>query len=118
MYILCIFYGPKRKEKTHRPICIVGAQLKIIPLLRCWLQSVSWSECREVPVQDCKPKEVHIPTQELLHRKKCLLPGSGAESAAAGGLEEPLPTYGDDSPIPVPAGTNPAFGTLQHRPRL
>ena len=30
--------------------------------------------CREVPVTNCKPKLVHVPTQEKLHRKKCLLP--------------------------------------------
>jgi hypothetical protein len=29
---------------------------------------------REVPVSNCSPKSVHVPTQELLHRKKCLLP--------------------------------------------
>jgi hypothetical protein len=33
--------------------------------------------CREVPVSNCQPKKVHVPTQELLHRKKCLLPDDG-----------------------------------------
>ena len=29
-------------------------------------------------MKDCKAKKVHVPTQELLHRKKCLLPDDGA----------------------------------------
>ena len=28
----------------------------------------------QVPVYNCKPAHVHLPTQEKLHRKKCLLP--------------------------------------------
>jgi len=47
-------------------------------------KTISWHECREVPVTKCEPKSVHIPTQERLHRKKCLLPD-----------EEPLPTYSE-----------------------
>ena len=37
---------------------------------------IYWSikNSREVPVKNCKPKSVHVPTQERLHRKKCLLP--------------------------------------------
>ena len=36
---------------------------------------------REAPVKKCSYKKVHVPTQELLHRKKCLLPDSKPESA-------------------------------------
>merc|ERR1719430_2490838 len=39
-------------------------------------KQITWNECREVPVQSCNYKKVHAPTQELLHRKKCLLPDS------------------------------------------
>ena len=35
---------------------------------------IKYQECQEVPVYTCKPAHVHKPTQELLHRKKCLLP--------------------------------------------
>ena len=35
---------------------------------------------REAPVETCNYKKVHLPTQELLHRKKCLLPDSKPES--------------------------------------
>ena len=37
---------------------------------------IRFQECQEVPVYSCKPAHVHKPTQELLHRKKCLLPDS------------------------------------------
>ena len=37
-----------------------------------------------MPVNNCKAKKVHVPTQELLHRKKCLLPDDVALSSAAG----------------------------------
>ncbi|XP_023322204.1 uncharacterized protein LOC111696726 isoform X2 [Eurytemora carolleeae] len=37
-------------------------------------KTIQWQACREVPVKNCKPKSVHVPTQERLHRKKCLLP--------------------------------------------
>merc|ERR1712083_607491 len=55
-------------------------------------KTISWHECREVPVTKCEPKSVHIPTQERLHRKKCLLPD-----------EEPLPTY-SEAPQPNYSG--------------
>ncbi len=29
---------------------------------------------REFPVTNCHKKSIHVPTQERLHRKKCLLP--------------------------------------------
>ena len=35
--------------------------------------NTSYLILREVPVTKCNPKSVHIPTQERLHRKKCLL---------------------------------------------
>ena len=37
---------------------------------------IKFQECQEVPVYTCKPAHVHKPTQEKLHRKKCLLPDS------------------------------------------
>ena len=47
-------------------------------------KQATWNECREVPVKECKPKKIHVPTQELLHRKKCLLPDDIALSSGAG----------------------------------
>merc|ERR1719228_1186244 len=46
-------------------------------------KAITWNECSEVPVTNCNNKNVHKPTQELLHRKKCLLPD-----------EDPTPSYG------------------------
>lgn len=61
-------------------------------------KQITWNECRyiirdmvtrhqtlnsynrEAPVETCNYKKVHLPTQELLHRKKCLLPDSKPES--------------------------------------
>merc|ERR1712106_894033 len=58
-------------------------------------KQISWNECREVPVSSCSAKTVHLPTQELLHRKKCLLPDSGKAASADYGSpqDEPLSTY-------------------------
>merc|ERR1719422_582562 len=60
-------------------------------------KSVSYQECREVPVENCEPKTVHKPTQELLHRKKCLLPDEKPAESAQDGygqpLADPLPSY-------------------------
>jgi len=63
-------------------------------------KSITFQECREVPVTNCNPKSVHKPTQEKLHRKKCLLPDEepapAAESAPAGYGQpqaDPLSTY-------------------------
>ena len=43
-------------------------------------KQITWNECREAPVQKCSYKKVHLPTQELLHRKKCLLPDAKPEA--------------------------------------
>ena len=80
----------------------------------CWLEPkaackyVKWNECRwcdmlhvsssgcyrdvvrEEPVTSCSPKLVHVPTQEKVHRKKCLLPDT----------PPPQPTYGAAQPPP------------------
>ena len=50
-------------------------------------KQITWNECREKPVMNCKAKKVHVPTQELLHRKKCLLPDDVAPSSVTGQLE-------------------------------
>ena len=53
---------------------------------------------------ECKAKKVHVPTQELLHRKKCLLPDDGTIAATRSGYGtpqgEPLATYGNNNPSP------------------
>merc|ERR550532_3286637 len=59
-------------------------------------KKVEFQECREVPVTNCEPKTVHKPTQEKLHRKKCLLPD---EKEA----EAPSDSYGQ--PQSPPLGT-------------
>jgi len=59
-------------------------------------KKITWNECREVPVTNCNPKKVHVPTQELLHRKKCLLPD-----------ETPSPSYG------APPADPPAYAAPQ-----
>ena len=55
-------------ESRTRPVC----------------KMVTWQDCREVPVPQCQSKPVHVPTQEYLHRKKCLLPDDVSNPAAAG----------------------------------
>jgi len=58
-------------------------------------KQITWNECREVPVTSCSTKKVYVPTQELLHRKKCLLPDAGKEAGSDYGSpqDEPLSTY-------------------------
>ena len=86
----------------------------------CWVEPkakckyIKWQECRrvkhwtlilvycvilirEVPVTNCEPKLVHVPEQEKIHRKKCLLPDKDEQ-----------PSYAADIPrtsanIPAPA---------------
>ena len=65
---------------------------------------------REVPVTNCKPKKVHVPTQEKLHRKKCLLPDEQQQSAPAAdnyGVPrgEPVSQYSPAAdPVPTYSG--------------
>jgi len=60
-------------------------------------KSITFQECREVPVSNCKPKKVHVPTQEKLHRKKCLLPDEQEAQSAPDNYgvpqADPLPSY-------------------------
>jgi len=58
-------------------------------------KQITWDECREVPIQSCSYKKVHVPTQELLHRKKCLLPDAGEQANTDYGAPQdaPLNTY-------------------------
>ena len=62
---------------------------------------------------ECKAKKVHVPTQELLHRKKCLLPDDGTIAATGSGYGtpqgEPLATYGNKNPAKqAKYGNNPS----------
>jgi len=66
-------------------------------------KQITWKECKEVPVTNCAPKKVHVPTQELLHRKKCLLADQSEPAAPDYGAPQadvitsyqpaPQPTY-------------------------
>ena len=68
-------------ESQVRPDCktITWSECRLVKLLES--SSVKNFINREVPVTNCLPKEVHLPTQELLHRKKCLLPDSGKSAS-------------------------------------
>merc|ERR1719309_1271919 len=70
-------------------------------------KSITYQECKEIPVTNCNPKTVHKPTQERLHRKKCLLPDE--EPAPA----DPIPQSAPDSygqPIAAPVTSLPSYG--------
>merc|ERR1712066_436004 len=58
---------------------------------------IKFQECVEVPVTNCEPKTVHKPTQEKLHRKKCLLPDEKPAESAPDSygqpIADPLPSY-------------------------
>jgi len=86
---------------TNTMTCVVKSttDCKAIPRNDC--KVVRYQECKEIPVPVCEPHTVHAPTQEKIHRKKCLLPDSPAEEAPADyGAPQaaPLPSY---SPTPT-----------------
>ena len=60
-------------------------------------KKIKFQECVEVPVTNCEPKTVHKPTQEKLHRKKCLLPDEKPAESAPDSygqpVADPLPSY-------------------------
>ena len=60
-------------------------------------KKIKFQECVEVPVTNCEPKTVHKPTQEKLHRKKCLLPDEKPAESAPDSygqpIADPLPSY-------------------------
>ena len=64
----------KGSQMTNTFTCEVEKSSHCSTQTRPDCKQITYNECREVPVRQCKPKKVHVPTQELLHRKKCLLP--------------------------------------------
>merc|ERR1712066_852555 len=98
---------PKQELWYHEPEEVTDTRMtntfncKVKSTSHCTTQTrpdckqITWNECSEVPVKNCSPKSVHIPTQELLHRKKCLLPDSEPDEAP--------PSYGAPPPPPPPA---------------
>jgi len=83
--------------------CIVKSTSHCTTQTRPDCKTISWKECSEVPVKNCSPKSVHVPTQELLHRKKCLLPDEGEPQT------EPLPTYSSATPPPPVYTPQPSY---------
>ena len=89
----------KQELWYHEPEPKAGSQMtntftcEILSSSHCSTQTrpdckqITWNECREKPVMNCKAKKVHVPTQELLHRKKCLLPDDVAPSSVTGQLQ-------------------------------
>ena len=71
----------KGSQMTNTFSCEINKSSHCSTQTRPDCKQITWNECREVPVSKCKKKKVHVPTQELLHRKKCLLPDDIALSA-------------------------------------
>merc|ERR1712154_254208 len=77
----------------------------IVPEINCTDGQEVWfhepekvTDVRMTNTFNCEPKTVHKPTQELLHRKKCLLPDEKeAESASD--------SYGQPQAAPLPSYT-------------
>merc|ERR1712025_195409 len=98
------YHEPEPKTETRMTntfTCEVKSTSHCKAQTRPDCKQVTWNECREVPIQSCNYKKVHVPTQELLHRKKCLLPDEEptkqeAESAPDGYGQpqaDPLSSY-------------------------
>merc|ERR1719500_1342332 len=104
---------PKQELWYHEPEEVTDTRMtntfncKVKSTSHCTTQTrpdckqISWNECKEVPVKNCNPKSVHIPTQELLHRKKCLLPDTEPDNGYGAPADDPLPSYGAAPAAPV-----------------
>lgn len=93
---------------TNTLTCVVKSttDCKVTPRQDC--KYVKYQECKEVPVPGCQPAKVHAPTQERIHRKKCLLPDnpSPVKSDYGSPAAPPLPSYAPVlSYTPVPSYT-------------
>merc|ERR1712106_690359 len=106
-----LWYHEPEKQSGQRMTNTFGCEVKstshCTTLKRPDCKSITWKECKEVPVSSCSPKKVHVPTQETLHRKKCLLEDS--QPAAA-------PSYGSPTPGPVDSYSAPAPAVFQPQP--
>ena len=72
-------------EMTNTFTCEILSSSDCSTQTRPDCKQITWQECREKPVTECKTKKVHVPTQELLHRKKCLLPDDVAPPSTGAG---------------------------------
>ena len=100
------YHEPELVNKTattHTFTCRVKNTTNCVTTPRTDCKYVKWEECREEPVTMCQPKLVHVPTQEKVHRKKCLLPDDGPKPAYGPPVTE-KPSYG-----PPPTTTQPAY---------
>jgi len=67
----------------------------------CWVEPkskckyIKWQECREIPVTNCQSKLVHVPEQEKIHRKKCLLPNREEQPRYNADKDPEVPNYQD-----------------------
>ena len=50
---------------------------------------------REIPVTNCQSKLVHVPEQEKIHRKKCLLPDREEQPSYKADKAPEVPSYED-----------------------
>ena len=50
---------------------------------------------REIPVTNCQSKLVHVPEQEKIHRKKCLLPDREEQPRYNADKAPEVPNYQD-----------------------
>ena len=75
----------KGVEMTNTFTCEILSSSDCSTQTRPDCKQITWQECREKPVTECKTKKVHVPTQELLHRKKCLLPDDVAPPSTGAG---------------------------------
>ena len=80
-------------KKTNVLTCAVKSTTNCHQKTRNDCQWLKYQECKEVPKTDCQPSHVHKPDQELVHRKKCLLPDEPTYAP-------PKTTYGTPSPAP------------------
>lgn len=103
------YHEPRPKTDTRMTNtfdCVVKKTTNCKTEVRPDCKQVKYQSCREVPVTNCKPKKVHVPTQEKLHRKKCLLPDEQQPAPAADNYGvprgEPVSQYNSPAADPVP----------------
>ena len=82
-----IFYEPQPSttlRSSNSFTCSVKKTTDCKTVSRNDCKQITWTECQEVPIPRCRQVKVQVPSQEFLHRKKCLFGNSKLSSNKPG----------------------------------
>ena len=82
-FLLRVLFWPCLMLTRLQLFCVqVKHSIDCRPVTSNKCKDIDYQECKEEPIEDCKTHDVMIPMQELVHKKKCLLPDIRASGAA------------------------------------